>query len=162
MVTASDSAQDFATQGDDPAAAAASLYHLGYCSTVSAPLTAADLIGLLQSARRRNQELDVTGLLLHREDSFFQIIEGSRENVLAVFERICADPRHQRITVLIEGPATHREFSDWRMGFVELDNVDVRMLPGFSNFLRDGLEPRQVLEELTRTRRLMLLFRAMS
>lgn len=161
MVAASDSAFDRAAR-DGPAGAPASLYHLGYCSTVSASLAAAELIGLLQSARRRNQELDVTGLLLHREDSFFQIIEGSRDNVLAVFDRIRSDPRHQRITVLFEGPATHREFSDWRMGFLELDNVDVRMLPGFSNFLRDGLEPRQVLEELTRTRRLMLLFRAMN
>jgi len=161
VATTSDSAQAVSA-GSDPAAVPASLYHLGYCSTVTASLTAAELIGLLQSARRRNQELDVTGLLLHREDSFFQIIEGSRENVLAVFERIRTDTRHQRITVLFEGPATHREFSDWRMGFVELDNVDVRMLPGFSHFLRDGLEPRQVLEELTRTRRLMLLFRAMN
>jgi hypothetical protein len=120
------------------------------------------LIGLLQSARKRNQELDVTGLLLHREDSFFQIIEGSRENVLAVFQRICSDPRHERVTVLFEGPTAVREFSDWRMGFVELDNVDVRLLPGFSNFLNEGLEPKRVLEELTRTRRLMLLFREMN
>lgn len=161
MVTARDSAFERA-RDDGPAAAPASLYHLGYSSTLASPFVAAELIGLLQSARKRNQELDVTGLLLHREDSFFQIIEGSRANVRAVFDRICADPRHTRITVLFEGPATHREFSDWRMGFVELDNVDVRLLPGFSNFLNEGLEPKRVLEELTRTRRLMLLFRAMN
>ena len=161
MVIARDSAleQDF---DDGPVAASASLYHLGYSSTLSSPLVASELIGLLQSARKRNQELDVTGLLLHREDSFFQIIEGSRQNVLAVFDRICSDQRHERITVLFEGPTGAREFSDWRMGFVELDNVDVRLLPGFSNFLNEGLEPRRVLEELTRTRRLMLLFRAMN
>ena len=161
VVTARDSAFERA-RDDGPVAAPASLYHLGYSSTLASTLVASDLIGLLQSARKRNQELDVTGLLLHREDSFFQIIEGSRQNVLAVFERICSDPRHERITVLFEGPTDAREFSDWRMGFVELDNVDVRLLPGFSNFLRDGLEPRQVLEELTRSRRLMLLFRAMN
>ncbi len=161
MVIARDSAleQDF---DDGPVAASASLYHLGYSSTLSSPLVASELIGLLQSARKRNQELDVTGLLLHREDSFFQIIEGSRQNVLAVFDRICSDQRHERITVLFEGPTAVREFSDWRMGFVELDNVDVRLLPGFSNFLNEGLEARRVLEELTRTRRLMLLFRAMN
>jgi hypothetical protein len=161
VVTARDSALE---QGfdDGPVAASASLYHLGYSSTLSSPLVASELIGLLQSARKRNQELDVTGLLLHREDSFFQIIEGSRENVLAVFDRICSDQRHERITVLFEGPTVVREFSDWRMGFVELDNVDVRLLPGFSNFLNEGLEARRVLEELTRTRRLMLLFRAMN
>ena len=65
VVTARDSALE---QGldDGPVAASASLYHLGYSSTLSSPLVASELIGLLQSARKRNHELDVTGLLLHR------------------------------------------------------------------------------------------------
>ena len=35
------------------------------------------------------------------------------------------------------------EFPDWRMGFVELDGIDVSLLPGFSNFLVDEVEPRR-------------------
>lgn len=38
----------------------------------------------------------------------------------------------------------------------------VSLLPGFSNFMSESTEPRQVLEELTRTRRMMLLFRGIS
>jgi hypothetical protein len=161
MVTATDSANTLQLEAEQ-ALAPASLYHIGYSSTLSSPLSASELIELLKSARKRNRELDVTGLLLHREDSFFQVLEGSKENVLSVFSRIELDPRHIRVTVLFEGSAEVREFSDWRMGFLELDNVDVRLLPGFSNFLNEGVEPRRVLEELTRTRRLMLLFRAMT
>ena len=161
MVTATDSA-NMLQLGAEQAPAPALLYHIGYSSTLLSPLSASELIQLLQSARKRNHDLDVTGLLLHREDSFFQVLEGSKENVLSVFSRIELDPRHIRVTVLFEGPAEVREFSDWRMGFLELDNVDVRLLPGFSNFLNEGVEPRRVLEELTRTRRLMLLFRAMN
>jgi hypothetical protein len=48
------------------------------------------------------------------------------------------------------------------MGFVELDGVDVSLLPGYSNFLVDDLEPRRLLQQLTRSRRMMLMFRAMN
>lgn len=140
----------------------ATLYRLGYVSTQARPMSAADLIDLLNQARDANRELGVTGMLLHREDSFFQVIEGTREHVLELFDRICSDPRHQRVEVLFQEPTGKREFPDWRMGFVELDGVDVSLLPGFSNFLVDEVEPRRLLEELTRSRRLMLLFRAMS
>ena len=147
---------------DEPDEKGAALYRLGYVSTQTRPMEAADLIDLLNVARDANRELGVTGMLLHREDSFFQVIEGTRENVLTLFDRICSDPRHQRIEVLFQEPAGKREFPDWRMGFVELDGIDVSLLPGFSNFLVDEVEPRRLLEELTRSRRLMLLFRAMS
>ena len=60
-----------------------------------------------------------------------------------------------------EGPIEAREFADWRMGFVDLNGVDVKNLPGFSDFLSDDVEPRRLLEELTQVKRLLLLFRAM-
>ena len=137
------------------------LYHLGYVSTQTRPLFREDLIGLMNEALVRNEGLDITGLLLHREDSFFQVIEGAKADVLEVFHGIERDPRHQRVKVLFEGELEEREFPDWRMGFVELDGVDVDRLPGFSDFLDQGLAPRQLLAELSQTKRLMLLFRAM-
>jgi hypothetical protein len=140
----------------------ATLYHLGYVSTQTRPMTSADLLALLTRAREANSKRNVTGLLLHREDSFFQVIEGAEQEVLAVFEQVKRDPRHQRVEVLFQGACDKREFSDWRMGFIELDGIDVSALPGFSSFLVDDAEPRHLLRELTRTQRLMLLFRAMS
>ena len=100
-------------------------------------------------------------LLLHREDSFFQVLEGEEDVVRQVFDKIQRDPRHERIKVLFEGPIEAREFADWRMGFVDLNGVDVKNLPGFSDFLSDDVEPRRLLEELTQVKRLLLLFRAM-
>ncbi|MDJ0738595.1 MAG: BLUF domain-containing protein [Gammaproteobacteria bacterium] len=137
------------------------LYHLGYVSTQTRPLSADDLVALLKQARARNQANGVTGLLLHREDSFFQVLEGNQEQVMQIFSSIERDPRHNRVEVLFQGPTATREFSDWRMGFVELDGVDVDRLPGFSDFLASGAGPRQLLKEFTETQRLMLLFRSM-
>lgn len=138
------------------------LFHLGYVSTQTGPMSPGELFSLLNQARETNRNRNVTGLLLHREDSFFQVMEGPKQDVLELFEILKKDPRHHRVEVLFEGACSEREFPDWRMGFIELDGVDVRLLPGFSNFLLDDAEPRRLLQELTRTRRLMLLFRSMA
>ncbi len=137
------------------------LYHLGYVSTQTRPMFPEDLIDLLNEALDRNQKQNLSGLLLHREGSFFQVLEGDKQDVTEVFEAIQKDPRHHRIKVLFEGPIETREFPDWRMGFVELDGVSVDQLPGFSDFLHMGAPPRRLLEELSHTKRLMMLFRAM-
>lgn len=151
-----------APAANDPDAPGQGLFHLGYVSTQTGPFGTADLLRLLSAARRRNQSRNVTGLLIHRDDSFFQVLEGREEDVRRIFGIISTDPAHHRINVLFEEALEEREFADWRMAFVELDNVDVRMLPGYSTFLVDEDEPRRLLEELTRSRRLMLLFRAMA
>jgi hypothetical protein len=137
------------------------LYHLGYVSTETQPLGQDDLWALLNVALARNQANNITGLLLHRDDSFFQVIEGEQEAVLQVFSSIERDPRHHRIEVLFQGPIEEREFADWRMGFVELDGVELDQLDGFSDFLHGGAAPRQLFAELSQAKRLMLLFRAM-
>lgn len=137
------------------------LYHLGYVSTESRKMGSDELVSLLDEALERNRVKDITGLLLHREDSFFQVIEGEEAEVKQIFSSIRQDPRHHGIKVLFEGPLAAREFPDWRMGFVELDGVDFDQLPGFSDFLHQNTPPRRLLEELSQAKRLMLLFRAM-
>jgi hypothetical protein len=137
------------------------LYQLGYVSTQTRDMQAADLIELLNFARETNRKLGVTGLLLHRQDSFFQLIEGRKEVIEALFARIAADPRHRRVEMLFEQPVAEREFPDWQMGFLDLDEVDVSLLPAYSRFLVDESEPRRFLRDLTRGKRLALLFREM-
>jgi hypothetical protein len=138
------------------------LYQLGYVSTGVRPMGSAELLDLLKISRDNNLAHDITGLLLHRQDSFFQVIEGSHRSVDEILEKISRDPRHQRIEIMFEGPIEEREFDDWRMGFLELDNVDLRLVPGFTEFLEDGVEPREFLAHLSRSKRLALLFRSMA
>ncbi len=144
---------------DTPDATADRLYTLGYASTQTVPMGTAGLIELLNEARDFNLKHDISGLLLHRDDSFLQVIEGRKRDVLELYARIQADPRHERVETLFEDYIEEREFSDWQMGFIELGGVDVSLLPGFSNFLVENEEPRSLLERLSRTRRLLLLFR---
>ncbi len=138
-----------------------SLYCLSYVSTQSHPMDNDALLSLLTHARERNESLGITGLLLHREDSFFQVLEGGREDVLAVFADIDKDSRHQRIEVVTEGYVGEREYADWQMAFIELEGQDFSALPGFSDILKDTPAAREFLRTLSRSKKLALLFTVM-
>ncbi len=137
------------------------LFHLGYASTETQPFSSEDLREMLEKIRVHNAQADITGLLLYRENCFFQVLEGDKQTVLDLYNRIKADPRHQRVELLFEGPVETREFVDWRMGFVQLDDIDVGQLPGFSDFLENADGPLELFHELSKTRRLMVMFRDM-
>jgi hypothetical protein len=76
-------------------------------------------------------------MLLYDDGSFLQVLEGPRQAVETLFEKIKADRRHEQIVLLSSREIEEREFSDWQMGFVRLDRLEHRP-PGYSNFLRGG------------------------
>jgi hypothetical protein len=122
-------------------------------------MKAADLISLLTEVRGLNESRNISGLLLHKNQSFFQVIEGSRARVQETFNNIMRDQRHEGVEVLFDEPLEAREFSNWQMGFLDLDGIDVSMLRGYSNFFDSDEEPRAFLKALSRGERLALLFR---
>ncbi|MEM1403320.1 MAG: BLUF domain-containing protein [Pseudomonadota bacterium] len=134
------------------------LYSLSYVSTQTAPLNNEQLLNLLMQARQRNNALNITGLLLHRDDSFFQVLEGDRDVVSKLYEKICLDQRHHRVEVVSEGDVTSREYDDWQMAFIELDGQDFSALPGFSDVLKNTPAARDFLHSLSRSKKLALLF----
>ena len=73
---------------------------------------------ILATARRKNQDVNVTGAMLFNEDWFVQLLEGEKDDVRATYERIAADPRHEEIEILVDQDTPARRFPDWSMGFV--------------------------------------------
>ena len=137
------------------------LYHLGYVSTEAAKFSEEALVALLSEARNANADRDVTGLLLYREGSFYQVLEGSESAVMATFQEIEGDPRHKEVRILFQGETDSREFADWKMGFLNLDGVDLDTLSGFSDFMTRDAQPQEFLENLSRGKRLALMFRTL-
>ena len=137
------------------------LFHLGYVSTETGDLGSDGMVELLTEAQRINTSRDITGLLLHRERSFYQVLEGSEDMVRQTFDSIAKDERHTGIDVLFEGEVNEREFPNWQMGFLNLDGVDIERLKGYSDFLSREDNPKDFLENLSRGKRLALMFRSM-
>ena len=57
------------------------LMHLIYSSAATQVFTPEDLAALLALARKKNASLAVTGMLLHIDGSFLQVLEGEPEAV---------------------------------------------------------------------------------
>ncbi|GAB5414646.1 MAG: hypothetical protein Cons2KO_22490 [Congregibacter sp.] len=146
---------------DEAAVEADRLYCLSYVSTQVHPMSNEELLELLDHARETNAKLGLTGLLMHRGDSFFQILEGGYEEVQGIFEKISKDSRHQRVELVTEGYVSTREYSDWQMAFVELDGQNFSAMPGFSDILKQTPEAREFLSSLSRSKKLALLFSVM-
>ena len=114
------------------------LTQLTYCSAAIPELSPADLRAILESARRRNSELSVSGMLLYISGSFFQILEGDEATVPGLFALIASDRRHKNTTVIIHEPIAQRAFSDWTMGFAEIDASELAHIEGLNDFFQSG------------------------
>ena len=93
------------------------MYRIVYLSQASASLGQSDLDEILRVARANNQRRNLTGLLLHVGDTFFQVLEGPRQEVEAVFDRVFHDERHARVRIMQQRDVVERRFRDWSMGF---------------------------------------------
>jgi hypothetical protein len=105
------------------------LVELLYCSVSVAPqITNVDLEQILDSARRRNLEEGITGVLLYYRGAFVQILEGSKESVENVYEKfIGPDRRHTALNKVHQNAISHRSFSQWSMGLVGAPEIESRM-----------------------------------
>lgn len=114
------------------------LVHLIYCSAAPRPLSSNELGDLLVAARRYNERHGITGMLLYADGSFFQVLEGAPEDVEHLFERISADPRHDRLTLIIREPVAVRAFGEWSMGHADVAQEDLDRIVGSNDFLSAG------------------------
>ena len=89
-----------------------------YLSTANQPFASGDLSELLQKARFRNNAAHVTGMLVHSDGDFLQVLEGDPEDVIGIYDRISVDPRHRDVSLLQRGLGFgDRLFPNWTMGF---------------------------------------------
>jgi hypothetical protein len=112
-----------------------------YASAETKPFSAAALADLLSKARENNRVLDVSGMLLHHNGSFLQVLEGEESVVDPLFQKIAKDPRHTRMMTIKRASISQRAFPDWSMGFVVPTLAIVKKLEGFDRFLQSGVLP---------------------
>jgi hypothetical protein len=109
------------------------MYHLVYTSYAIPPFDEANLVELLNQARNHNKKEEITGMLLHVNGKFIQVLEGDQKKVKQLYHRIENDERHKRVTLLLEGESANRIFDKWSMGFKSLSETDFKNLSGFQD-----------------------------
>lgn len=89
---------------------------------------------ILHSAREFNQPINVTGALVYDRGHFLQVLEGDRENVGRIMERVMRDDRHRNIRLADFSEINERRFNQWSMGYVDADSAQSPVhLKTFSN-----------------------------
>lgn len=107
------------------------LYYLIYLSSATELYTESDLSGILTTSRKNNTDKDITGLLLYHDGSILQILEGDKEVVLSVYDKIEKDERHHNIMKMVSGTTEERNFPDWSMGFKTVSDAEWKDLSGY-------------------------------
>ena len=100
------------------------VWQLLYRSVQAYEMETADLMKLLFDGRSFNRENGITGLLLHHDGRFMQLLEGEQHEVQRLYRKIAEDSRHRDVVVEIDAEADRRLFPEWQMGYAEAPEID--------------------------------------
>ncbi|MCI5120416.1 MAG: BLUF domain-containing protein [Candidatus Electrothrix sp. AUS4] len=80
-----------------------------------------DLIKIHNSSIKNNPGLGITGVLFYHNRNFLQALEGEQEQLEKLMTTLEKDPRHTRMTRLVDTEVARRGFPDWQMDVFNLD-----------------------------------------
>ena len=95
-----------------------------YCSRATPKMLATEIPRIMESATKRNPELEITGVLTYGGGMFLQWLEGPHHSVHELMARIRKDTRHDCVLQLhsISGIQT-RLYPDWSMELVQPQDI---------------------------------------
>lgn len=93
------------------------IYQLTYKSKAVSEISKENLQDILKTADLHNKERNITGCLLYYNGYFSQILEGNKEDVLYIYNKIVQDSRHENVELLWDGETDKRYFPNWNMSF---------------------------------------------
>ncbi len=135
------------------------MFYLVYVSVAPESVSKDTLLEILAESRESNARVGVTGMLLYKDGSFMQALEGEESVVRDLYARISRDPRHRGVLTLIEGERKERSFGDWSMGFQDLSSPEARATPGYSEFLNTPLTAEEFAGNPGECERLLWAFK---
>jgi len=108
------------------------LYRLVYTSARSKHCSNRQIDKILESSRTNNAKLRVTGILIHTKDRFLQVLEGEKDKVDALYQKIEKDDRHGGSVIRFFKPVEIRYFEGWDMASKEMDSDKINFTTSVS------------------------------
>lgn len=124
------------------------MYRLVYVSTASDSLSSAEIGNILDVSESNNHERRLTGFLAHNGRHFMQALEGAREEVQGIYDRIMADDRHYGVVQIVGENIEERAFPDWAMNYFRVDDPKGHTMVIRHDDPVDGLLPKDMPREL--------------
>ena len=132
------------------------MYYLIYLSSSVKPMNHDQLYTLLQQCRDNNQKNGITGMLLHQNGTFMQMLEGDKQVILDLYDDIKKDDRHTGFHTVLAGDIEARNFEDWSMGFFNMDKAGD--LPKYRDYIEENLALRSFEADSQDAYEFMIMF----
>jgi hypothetical protein len=115
------------------------LVRLIYASRAAQAVNHESLVALMKQARAYNASAGITGVLIFSDGVFLQLLEGGRNAVSALYNKITRDARHHDVVLLSYDEVAERRFAGWAMGQANLSRLNPGILLKYSE--RAVLDP---------------------
>lgn len=128
------------------------VFQLIYTCALNNDVSCKDLAEIAKTSAVQNEARGITGMLICKDGSVLQILEGEEDVVEKLYEQIKRDSRVKNLIVLIRRMAETREFPDWSMGYRSA-NIDDAAFNLSAASLPDALplDPSPELRTISRT-----------
>lgn len=108
------------------------LVRLMYASRAADSVDQEALLAILRKSKAENTANGITGVLCFSGGIFLQLLEGGRQQVNTLYNRIAADERHRDVVLLSYEEIGERRFAGWSMGQVNLSRLNPSLLLKYS------------------------------
>ncbi|HNW64524.1 MAG TPA: BLUF domain-containing protein [Piscinibacter sp.] len=108
------------------------LVRLMYASRAADSVDQEALLAILRKSKAENTANGITGVLCFSGGIFLQLLEGGRQQVNTLYNRIAADKRHLDVVLLSYEEIGERRFAGWSMGQVNLSRLNPSLLLKYS------------------------------
>jgi hypothetical protein len=119
------------------------IFQITYSSVAKPELTISDIEEIMAEAVNNNAANDITGCLIFNQGYFLQILEGNKQNVMNLLDKIRLDDRHDHVIILSEGQTNSRTFKEWAMAYYHN--------PSNTNLNKEELAIKETLIDLSNT-----------
>jgi len=103
-----------------------------YASRAADSVDQEALLAILRKSKAENAANGITGVLCFSGGIFLQLLEGGRQQVNTLYNRIAADKRHLDVVLLSYEEIGERRFAGWSMGQVNLSRLNPSLLLKYS------------------------------
>lgn len=99
---------------------------LAYYSTpASSDHLDSTLSDIYEASKRNNPNYGISGVLFFAGNHFLQVLEGPKENLNYLLEKIKQDKRHKDVQIIFESPIEHASLKDWNMNPLNFENTSI-------------------------------------
>ena len=102
------------------------LSQLVYVSNRKPNCTPEEIERILDSCKKNNPPLNITGVLLYSDTKFIQLVEGEAKTIMALYDKIKKDHRHSAPIMISYNPIREKSFPSWHMGTRDISKSDIQ------------------------------------